>query len=148
MSSATTPEKELRAFIPGTLLPGFRHTVTGMIMRTRQWHGSNIVHSDPAMAARQGLQNPPATGQISASYIQRMCVSYFGRAIFEGSVFDVRFRAPVFEGDTLTVGGEVLEVIRRPEMSRVVIEAWCRNDQGVDVTRARVEVNVPAAAPL
>ena len=132
-----------RQYQPGQELPGFEHTVTGMVMRTRQWHGLNVVHSSKEEAARQGLQRPPATGQISAAYIQRMCVDFFGEAMFGRSVLDMRFRAPVYEDDTLTVGGKVTEVLAQVDGKKVVAEAWCRNREGIDVTKAHIEVFVP-----
>lgn len=127
----------------GTPLPGFERTVTGFIMRTRQWHSTNTVHSDPAMAARVGLKAPAATGQISAAWIQEMCIAAFGEAMFHGSVIDVRFRRPVHENDRLAIGGEIAEVLEQPAGRRLVVNAWARNAAGEDVTRARVEVTVP-----
>jgi acyl dehydratase len=130
-------------FHAGQELPGFEHTITGMVMRTRQWHGVNVVHSSKEEAAKHGYKSPPATGQISAAYIQRMCVDFFGEAMFNRSVLDVRFRAPVFEDDTLAVGGRITEVIPQVDGRKVVAEAWCRNGDGLEVTRARIEVVIP-----
>lgn len=127
----------------GQEMPSFQRTITGMIMRTRQWHGTNIVHSDPAMAARQGMKSPPATGQISAAYIQEMCVNFLGEAMFRNSLIDARFRRPVYENERLTIGGRVEEATAQAGGKKVVIHAWCKNQDGVEVTTARIEAFVP-----
>ncbi|MBM4406820.1 MAG: hypothetical protein FJ039_11730 [Chloroflexi bacterium] len=127
----------------GQELPGFQRAITGMIMRTRQWHGTNIVHSDPAMAARQGMKKPPATGQISAAYIQEMCVAFLGEAMFFNSLLDVRFRRPVFEDERLAIGGTVAEVTPQPGGKKIAIHAWAKNQDGVEVTTARIEAFLP-----
>ncbi len=127
----------------GQELPGFQRTITGMIMRTRQWHGTNIVHSDPAMAARQGMKSPPATGQISAAYIQEMCVAFLGEAMFRNSLLDMRFRRPVYENERLAIGGRVEEATAQAGGKKVVIQAWAKNQEGVEVTTARIEAFLP-----
>ena len=128
---------------PGQELPGFDQVVSRMVVRSRHWHGINTIHSDPAEAAKHGYKRPPATGQISASYIQRLCASFFGEALFKRAVLEVRFRAPVYEEDRLSVGGRVTQVSARAEGRNVTVECWCRNAEGVEVTRAHVEVLVP-----
>jgi acyl dehydratase len=130
----------------GEALPGFERTITATIMFSRQYHGSNVVHSNPELAKVAGLKAPVATGQISAAYIQEMCVRAFGEAMFRGSVLDVRFRRPAYLNDTLAIGGEITEVREVEGGRRVFADAWARNAQGEDVTRVRVEVSVPGPA--
>jgi acyl dehydratase len=130
--------------VEGRELPGFEHTVTRMIVRSRQWHGTNPVHSDPDVAARQGFRRPPATGQISAAYVQRMCVEFFGEHLFSHSRLKVLFRKPVHEDDRLTIGGRVVDERPCDGGQKVIAECWCRNAEGEDVTRVGVEVLVPS----
>ncbi len=132
----------------GLELTAVELTVTPLVMFSRQWAGTNPVHWDPDVASRQGMDAPVATGQISAALIQQSCVALLGEAMFRGSVMDVRFRQPVHLNDVLTAGGEVTEAAPEAGGLRVVVNAWCRNQKGVDVTTARVEALVVEHAPV
>ncbi|MEE9286076.1 MAG: MaoC family dehydratase [Dehalococcoidia bacterium] len=126
----------------GRQLPAVQLTVSPLVMFSRQWAGTNPVHWDPEVASRQGMDAPVATGQLSAALIQQSCVTLLGEAMFRGSVFEVRFRRPVHVNDVLTAGGAITEVSTQPQGVRVVVSAWCRNQDGVEVTTARVEALV------
>ncbi len=133
------------AFHVGQELPSVQRAVPALVMFSRQWAGTNPVHWDPSMAARHGMPAPVVTGQVSAALIQQACVQLLGEAMFRGSVMDVRFRRPVYLNDVLTAGGRVTEVRPEGPGQRVVIEAWCRNQDGAEVTAARVEAVTPGA---
>ncbi len=132
-----------RTYAAGQELPAIQRSVPAVIMFSRQWAGTNPVHWDAAMAARQGMKAPVVTGQLSAALIQMACVELLGEAMWRGSIMDVRFRRPVFLDDTLTAGGRIAEV--RPEggEQRVVIQAWVKNQKGDEVTTAQVEALTP-----
>ena len=126
----------------GHLLPVITRTVTPTVMFSRQWAGTNPVHTDREVASRQGMRAPVATGQLSAAYIQETCVQLLGEAMFRGSVMEVWFRRPVHLYDVLTTHGRVEEVREEPLGRRVIIKAACLNQDGEEVTRAHVEAFV------
>ena len=128
----------------GRALPVVSRRITGTVMFSRQYAGTNPVHTETAMAERQGMPAPVATGQISAAYIQEAFVQLLGEAMFRGSLMDVRFRRPVFLGDVLTTRGRIEEVRDEGAGRRVVISAACVNQDGVEVTVAHVEATVQA----
>ncbi|MBI3742878.1 MAG: MaoC family dehydratase [Chloroflexi bacterium] len=130
----------------GQALPEIVRTVTAEVMYSRQWAGTNPVHSDPKSAARQGMKAPVVTGQLSAAYIQEACVAFFGEAMWRGSVMDVSFKRPVYLGDTLTAGGRVESVSPEGGRRRVVVAAWARNQKGEEVTTVRAEAVVVGSA--
>ena len=118
-------------------------------MFSRQWAGTNPVHTDDAVAAKQGMPAPVATGQLSAAYIQESCVQLLGERMFRNAVMEVWFKRPVYLNDELTVRGHVAEVREEGMGSRIIVQAECLNQAGVAVTVARVEVvDVPTAATL
>ncbi len=126
----------------GTTLPPLTRTVAPVVMKSRQWTGTNPVHADEELARRQGFAKPIATGQISAAYIQEMCIRFFGEAFFYNASIDVRFVRPVFMGDTLTTGGVVREKTLEGSGLRFTVDAWCQNEQREQVTVAVVHAVV------
>ena len=133
----------------GQAIPEIRRRVSSLVMFSRQWAGTNPVHTDDAVAAKQGMPAPVATGQLSAAYIQESCVQLLGERMFRNAVMEVWFKRPVYLNDELTVRGHVAEVREEGMGSRIIVQAECLNQAGVAVTVARVEVvDVPTSATL
>ncbi len=83
----------------------------------------NPVHLDAAFAARTRFGKPIVHGLLTASLISTVVGT---RLPGQGSIYvsqTLRFRAPVFVGDTVRAEAEVKEVHR--ERRRVVLDTRC-----------------------
>jgi acyl dehydratase len=68
---------------------------------------------------------------MSTAYVSQMMVSFLGEGFVRGGKIAVSFIKPVLAGDTLTVHGRIKS--REPEgaRTRVSVECWCENQDGV-----------------
>jgi 3-hydroxybutyryl-CoA dehydratase len=108
---------------------------------------SNPVHLDPAWAARTRFKAPIAHGILSAGVVS----AALGTQLAPGSVViylsqNLRFRAPVKPGDTLTATCTATSV--DVERSRVALDTVVTNQDGTEVLvgDALVMVEAPADA--
>ncbi|MDR0805827.1 MAG: MaoC family dehydratase [Enterobacteriaceae bacterium] len=91
----------------------------------------NPVHVDEAFAKTTPFGRRIAHGMLTASLISAVLgIKIPGNgSIYMGQ--SIRFKAPVFLGDKLTVWAEVKEKIEEKE--RVVMTTWAENAEGVVV---------------
>jgi 3-hydroxybutyryl-CoA dehydratase len=91
----------------------------------------NYIHSDEAFARKKGFRAPLAQAMMSTAYVSEMMTRFVGAGFVKGGALSMTFIKPVLAGDRLTVRGVVKE--QRPEggRTRVVVEVWCENQDGV-----------------
>jgi acyl dehydratase len=90
------------------------------------------IHTDPDWAREKGFRAPLAQGMMSTAYVSEMMVALLGEGFVEGGRMAVKFIKPVFAGDTLTLHGVVREKQAADAgRTRVVVEVWCENQEGV-----------------
>ena len=91
----------------------------------------NYIHSDEAFARTKGFRAPLAQAMMSTAYVSEMMTRFVGAGFVKGGALSMTFIKPVLAGDRLTVRGVVKE--QRPEggRTRVVVEVWCENQDGV-----------------
>jgi acyl dehydratase len=89
------------------------------------------IHTDAEWARQKGFKAPLAQGMMSTAYVAQMMMQLAGQGFVKGGRMSVSFIKPVVVGDTLTVRGRVKS--REPEgrASRVTVEVWCENQDGV-----------------
>jgi acyl dehydratase len=89
------------------------------------------IHTDPDWAREKGFRAPLAQGMMSTAYVSQMMVALLGEGFVRGGRMAVKFVKPVYVGDTLTLHGRVRA--KRPEdgRTRVEVEVWCENQEGV-----------------
>lgn len=100
----------------------------------------NPLHHDHAFAGKAGLPDVMAHGMLSAGLLASAVTAWFG----EGSVmrFSVRFRSPVWPGDSLVAGCENLTT-RLSETGECIADltlSLTRGDEIVLAGEARVRV--------
>jgi acyl dehydratase len=90
------------------------------------------IHTDPEWARQKGFRAPLAQGMMSTAYVSEMMVAFLGEGFVRGGRMAVKFIKPVFVGDTLTLYG-VVRGMRPAEAgrTRVEVEVWCENQDGV-----------------
>lgn len=104
---------------------------------------SNPLHFDAAYAARTRFANPIAHGMLSAGVISAAIGTRLAPnsvAIYLGQ--NLRFRAPVKAGDTLTATVTVTAV--DAERSRVTLDTKVTNQDGTEVILGDATVMVEA----
>ncbi|MGH8667540.1 MAG: MaoC family dehydratase [Burkholderiales bacterium] len=90
------------------------------------------IHTDPDWARKKGFRAPLAQGMMSTAYVSEMMVAFLGEGFVQGGRMAVKFVKPVFVGDTLTMHGVVRD--KHPAQAgrtRVEVEFWCENQEGV-----------------
>jgi acyl dehydratase len=89
------------------------------------------IHTDPEWARRKGFRAPLAQAMMSTAYVSQLMMQFAGAGFVKGGRMSVSFIKPVFAGDTLTVHGRVKS--REPDGNgtRVTVEVWCENEDGV-----------------
>lgn len=106
--------------------------------------GERNIHTDDEVARAAGLPAAVAAGVQFMSYIFEMLHREYGFASVPGTVLDVRIRAPVFAGDTVTARGRVAAV--EGEGRRLHLDVWCENQRGERVIEGTAQVPVPEGA--
>src|SRR3990170_55524 len=94
------------------------HVVTMDDMVLFEPEGEKNIHTDDAVARAAGLPAAIAAGVQFMSYIFEMLQQAYGASSVIGTVLDVRIRAPVFAGDTVTARGQVAGIVA----SRAVLD--------------------------
>ena len=92
----------------------------------------NPLHHDPGFVATSGFPGVIAMGQMQAGILAGWLSDTFG--VEHVRSFGVRFVAPVFLGDTLTVGGTVATITEANGESLATLELVASGTKGPVVT--------------
>jgi len=89
------------------------------------------IHTDPDWASKKGFRAPLVQAMMSTGYVSQLMMQFAGAGFVKGGAMSVSFIKPVYAGETLTVRGRVRS--RQPEgnATRVTVEVWCENQDGV-----------------
>lgn len=115
----------------GEELPALSKTVEQRRIDCYSGVRPHSIHTDPEWARQKGFRAPLAQGMMSTAYVSELMLALVGEGFVRGGRMSVSFIKPVVVGDTLTVRGRVKS--REPEGSRtrVTVEVWCENQDGV-----------------
>ena len=91
----------------------------------------NSIHTDPDWARKKGFRAPLAQAMMSTAYVSQLMVQFCGEGFVKGGKMSVAFIKPVIVGDTLTVHGTVKSREAEGDRTRVTVEVWCENQDGV-----------------
>lgn len=89
------------------------------------------IHTDPEWARQKGFRAPLVQAMMSTAYVSQMMMQYAGQGFVKGGAMSVSFIKPVYAGDTLTVRGRVKSREHQGKVTRVTVEVWCENQDGV-----------------
>jgi len=89
------------------------------------------IHTDPEWARKKGFPTSLAQGLMSTAYVSQMMVDFLGEGFVKGGRINASFIKPVLAGDTLTMHGAVRSMEGEGAHTRVTVEFWCENQQGV-----------------
>ncbi|HSP55152.1 MAG TPA: MaoC family dehydratase [Dehalococcoidia bacterium] len=128
-------------FVVGSEVAPVSHVVTMDDMVLFEPEDEKNIHTDDAVARAAGLPAAIAAGVQFMSYVLEMLQQSYGASSVTGTVLDLRIRAPVFAGDTVTARGQVSGVAD----GRAVLDVWCENQRGEQVIAGTAEVPAGAA---
>jgi acyl dehydratase len=103
------------------------------------------IHTDPEWAHKKGFRAPLVQAMMSTAYVSQLMMQFAGEGFVKGGRMAVSFIKPVFVGDTLTVRGRVKSRDLERDGTRVTVEVWCENQDGVKTmvgTASGMEKNV------
>ncbi|MCC7083057.1 MAG: MaoC family dehydratase [Burkholderiales bacterium] len=96
------------------------------------------IHTDDEIARRAGLPGAVAQGRYPIGYMSERAFALFGRGWIEGGHIDVTLVRPIFPGDTVTVRGVITAIEPLVGASRLVLEMYLENQDGLRVTTGTV----------
>lgn len=123
--------KTVKAAELGEELPVLTKTIVQRQIDCYSGVRPHSIHTDPEYARKKGFKGALAQAMMSTAYVSEMMVQRFGAGFVKGGKISVAFTKPVYAGDTLTVHGRVKS--REPESgkTRVTVDVWCQNGEGV-----------------
>lgn len=98
----------------------------------------NPMHLTEAYAVEHGYEHRLVYGMLTASFYSTLAGVYLPGEHCIFHEIHTTFNAPVYEGDELTVTGEVVEI--HEGFQRVKIKAYIKNTKGKKVSRATLIV--------
>ena len=122
----------------GTELVGDGHEMTMEEMILFADEGVIDIHTDDEVARAAGLPAAVVPGVQLMASIHEMLHREYGFDSVPGTVLEVRFRAIVLAGDTVTARGRVTGVGEEG----IDLEVWCENQRGEQVVTGTAQVAV------
>ena len=115
----------------GAKLPTFRKTIVQRQIDCYSGVRPHSIHTDEEWARQKGFKRPLAQAMMSTGYVSQLMVGFLGEGFVKGGKMSVAFIKPVVVGDTLTVHGVVKSREQEGNRTRVTVEVWCENQDGV-----------------
>ena len=129
----------------GQQLQGFEREVTTERIRAYADAAGdhNPVHLDPEYAKTTQFGGVIAHGMLSMAFVSELMALNFPETWHRGGKMKLRFKSPVYPGETLTVFGEV-QSVRETEAGLVAqCEVGCRRPDGAEALSGTVTVPLP-----
>ena len=128
----------------GDLLAGFDRLVTQDRIEAyaRASGDFNPIHIDAEFARNTQFGGRIAHGMLVLAFVSEMLAANFPATWHRGGRMKVRFRSPVFPGETVTVFGEVTGVSGSGPDAVLELKIGCRKPDGSEAISG--EASVPA----
>lgn len=129
----------------GDRLSGFDRTVTPeRIAAYAEASGDhNPLHLDPEYAKTTQFGGVIAHGMLSMAFVCEMMATNFPNTWHSGGKMKLRFKAPVFPGETVTVSGEVQSVREVDGNNTAQCSVSCTKPDGTEVISGSITVALP-----
>ncbi|KAF0226986.1 MAG: MaoC domain-containing protein dehydratase [Erysipelotrichaceae bacterium] len=103
-------------------------------------HDTNPLHNDDEFAQAQGYPSRVAYGMLTASYFSTLAGVYLPGLYALIHTVNIKFVKPVYEGDELTIIGEIVE--KNETFSFIELKANIKNQHGTIVCKAQMQIGV------
>jgi len=101
----------------------------------------NPMHESKEFALEKGFPDKLVFGMLTASFFSTLVGVYLpGKNCLFQECQNIRFHAPVFVGDELTIKGEVTEIDER--FKRITVKAIIRNKENKKICSAKLIAGV------
>lgn len=100
----------------------------------------NPLHNDEEFAKAKGHVGRVAYGMLTASFLSTLAGVYLPGEKSLIQQVETKFASPVYIGDTLTVKGEIVELIE--SVQRLELKVTITNQNGKKVLRGKMEILV------
>ena len=129
----------------GEALPTVERLITQeRIQRYAEASGDfNPVHVDAEFAAGSQFGRTIAHGMLVAASISEMMTMAFREEWPSTGRLKLRFRAPVYPGDTITASGEVKRIVERDGVRRITSDVAVKRQTGEDAITGEATVMLP-----
>ena len=129
----------------GDTLPRVERLITQeRIQRYAEASGDfNPVHVDAEFAARSQFGRTIAHGMLVAASISEMMTMAFEDDWPSTGRLKLRFRAPVYPGDTITASGEVKRIVEQDGVRRISSDVAVKRQTGEDAITGEATVSLP-----
>ena len=105
----------------------------------------NPVHVDPEFAAKSRFGGTIAHGMLVAATVSEAMTAAFALSWLESGRLKLRFKNPVYPGDTVTAFGKVERISERDGARHVVCSVGVRRQDGEEAITGDASVTIPAA---
>lgn len=145
-----TPNKPRTPSEPGDPLETIVRTITqAQVEAYAKAAGDyNPIHLDPEFAAKTPFGRRIAHGMLTLAIVSEMLTSAYPERWAAGGRLKVRFRGPVFPGETLRTTGEVTRVNEVDGARVAEIAIGVRKEDGSDVITGQAYVPVDDVHPV
>ena len=106
----------------------------------------NPVHVDATFAASSQFGRTIAHGMLVAASISEMMTMAFDDDWRSAGRLKLRFRAPVYPGDTITASGEIKRIVDRDGTRQVSSSVVVRKQTGEEAITGEAIVTLPLAS--
>ena len=106
----------------------------------------NPVHVDATFAASSQFGRTIAHGMLVAASLSEMMTMAFGADWRSAGRLKLRFRAPVYPGDTITASGEIDRIVDREGAREVSSSVVVRKQSGEEAITGQAIVTLPLAS--
>lgn len=132
----------VREFKQGDQLTGFsRGVTTERIAEYAEASGDhNPLHLDPEYAKTTQFGGVIAHGMLSMAFIGELMASNFPETWHRGGKMKLRFKAPVFPGETVTVSGKVQSVKETENGSQGQCSVSCMKPDGTEALSGTITI--------
>ena len=130
----------------GEALPTIEKVVTqAQIEKYAQASGDfNPIHVDRDFAARSRFGGTIAHGMMIAAALSEMMTAAFKEDWAKGGRLKIRFKAPVYPGDTVTTFGHLKSVRERNGLRKMTCDVGIRKRNGEVAITGEANVTVPS----
>ena len=115
----------------GEELPPLKKTIQQRQIDCYSGVRPHSIHTDPEWARQKGFRAPLVQAMMSTAYVSQLMVQFVGEGYIKGGKLSVAFTKPVYAGDTLTVRGRIRSREPEGDRTRVNVDVWCVNEDGV-----------------
>ena len=102
----------------------------------------NPIHIDEEFARKTLVGGTIAHGMLVLAYISQLMTDAFGKGWVDSGKLNVRFKAPAYPGDILTISGKISRIEKSDDQTLVKCEVLVTNQNGETVITGETKVGV------